>query len=628
MDSVIVYQKPTSGGNDSAKIVPSVNKFSRLPERSPVDIQFENIVYTASLGFRKGKKKILHELHGRFLPSQLIAIMGPSGAGKSTLLDILSGYRITGVDGSVLVNGQERNLEAFRRMSCYITQDDRLHPLLTVQENMSVAADLKLGVHVHEQEKNDIIDEILTTLGLAEHKKTLTGRLSGGQRKRLSIALELINNPLVLFLDEPTTGLDSLSCSQCVSLLQILAHQGRTIVCTIHQPSASLFQMFDHVYVLGQGRCLYQGATHNIIPYLERMELPCPQYHNPADYVIELACGEHGQEKIDKMVVCTQNGNSLTWFKSSFNASDPKRAVEPMVRMEDESRSKSKEVKHGLQETSQWNQIKVLLRRGYIKAKRDQTMTHLRLLVNFFVAVMLGLLFYGGGNEGSRTLDNYNLLFACLIHNMMTPMMITILTFPTEMMILQKEHFNRWYSLKSYFISITIVDIPVTVVSCFLFSILVYLISGQPSDINRFNMFFSISLLIVYVAMSFGLMIGAIFDVVNGTFLGPTLSVPLMMFAGYGVNLRDMPKYLKWGTYISYLRYGLEGYVSAIYGYGRDVMDCVVLYCHYKNPGKFLREIAMTGDQYWNDLIALLIIFILFRSLSYFLLRWKIKAVR
>ncbi|KAJ9595314.1 hypothetical protein L9F63_027301, partial [Diploptera punctata] len=198
------------------------------------------------------------------------------------------------------------------------------------------------------------------------------------------------------------------------------------------------------------------------------------------------------------------------------------------------------------------------------------TMTHLRLLVNFFVAVMLGLLFYGGGNEGSRTLDNYNLLFACLIHNMMTPMMITILTFPTEMMILQKEHFNRWYSLKSYFISITIVDIPVTVVSCFLFSILVYLISGQPSDINRFNMFFSISLLIVYVAMSFGLMIGAIFDVVNGTFLGPTLSVPLMMFAGYGVNLRDMPKYLKWGTYISYLRYGLEGYVSAIYGYGRD----------------------------------------------------------
>ncbi|PSN47140.1 hypothetical protein C0J52_17450 [Blattella germanica] len=205
-------------------------------------------------------------------------------------------------------------------------------------------------------------------------------------------------------------GLDSSSCTQCVSLLQLLARQGRTIVCTIHQPSASLFQMFDHVYVLSQGRCLYQGATQQLVPYLDQLSLPCPMYHNPADYVIELACGEYGQEKIDKMVTGTDNGRCLTWFRPPGGA-DSKTSVEPMMRLDENPPSKSS--KRGLQETSFLNQMKVLMRRGYIKTKRDQ----------------------------------------------------------------------KWI--------------------------------GQPSDMGRFNMFFAISLLVVYVAMSFGLMIGALFDVVQ-----------------------------------------------------------------------------------------------------------------
>lgn len=598
-------------------------QFSNLPSREPIDLQFKDVVYTVNMGFRKGRKEILHRVNGKFPGTQLTAIMGPSGAGKSTLLDVLSGYRKTGVTGSVYVNGRIRNLETFRKMSCYITQDDRLQPLLTVLENMQIAADFKLGNQLKSHEKAERIEEILTVLGLYEHQMTLSGRLSGGQKKRLSIALELISNPTVMFLDEPTTGLDSHSCTQVVNLLRFLASQGRTIICTIHQPSAKLFQEFEQVYVLAQGECLYQGSANKIVPYLQSVELPCPKYHNPADYIIELACGEYGNDKISLMVQSMENGECIKWLNdpSSIMKLEDLRKKFPLS-------TNSKE-NNALEATSAFNQLRILMRRGFLKTSRDTTLTHLRIGVNVFVALMLGCLFIKAGNEGSRVLDNYNLLFAILIHQGMTTMMLTVLTFPMELSILLKEHFNRWYSLKMYYASVTLLGIPISVVCCIIFTVLIYLLSGQPLELSRFAMFFAISLLLDFVGQTMGLCVGAWFDVVNGTFLAPTLSIPMMMFAGFGVTLRDIPSYLKWGTYISYMRYGLEGYVGAIYGEDRENLACdEAAYCHYRYPKKFLSEITMRGDQFWYDLVALIIIFLVFRLAAYLVLRWKVISVR
>ncbi|RZC33019.1 ATP-binding cassette sub-family G member 1 [Asbolus verrucosus] len=586
--------------------------FTRLPPQQPIDILFQDIVFTASLGFRKGKKEILHRINGRFPPGQLIAIMGPSGAGKSTLLDILSGYRIRGVTGKVYANGVIRNLKAFRKSSCYIQQDDRLQPLLTTQENMQIAADLKLPSEVPKSEKNEIIDEILKMLGLFETKNTKGSGLSGGQRKRLSIALELINNPTVMFLDEPTTGLDSSSCSQCIKLLKDLAQQGRTIICTIHQPSASLFQLFDQVYVLSSGNCLYQGTTQRLVQFLADVNSPCPMYHNPADYVIELACGEFGSDIINVMVDKTSNGKSLAYFNKDIL---PK--LDNYTAGNSVSSNESTTDEGGLQATSSLNQLKVLLKRGYIKTKRDQTLTYMRFVVNAFTGVMLGTLYWQAGWDGTKVLDNYNLLFSILMHHMMSTMMLTILTcmLSKRNVDINKRTFQQMV-------------LPKNVLHC-RYAVIIYTMTGQPLEMNRFCMFFVISQLVVFVAQSFGLVIGAVCDVVNGTFLGPTLSVPMMMFAGFGVSLRDLPSYLYWGSYISYLRYGLEGIVGAIYGLDRPTIFCPDdAYCHYKYPIKFLEDIAIKGDQFGNDVIALVITLFFFRMLAYALLRYKLMAVR
>ncbi|XP_018573015.1 ATP-binding cassette sub-family G member 1 [Anoplophora glabripennis] len=608
-----------SNGNGTADAT-----FRMLPQKTPIDMQFENVTFTATEGglFRKKKEKeILHKVNGKFPPGQLIAIMGPSGAGKSTLLDVLSGYRIRGIGGTVYINGMPRNMKEFRKMSCYITQDDRLQPLLTVDENMHIAADLKLSSDVTQREKDEIIDEILNTLGLYKSKHTKAAGLSGGQKKRMSIALELISNPLVMFLDEPTTGLDSSSCTTCVKLLKELARQGRSIICTIHQPSASLFQLFDQVYVLAAGNCLYQGSTAKLLPFLTDVGFPCPKFHNPADYVIELACGEYGNDKIEEMIKATGNGRSLTYFNESDNLQNVK-----FFKGESDTHSSEE----ALLATSQYNQLKVLLRRGFIKSGRDQTLTYLRIGVNISVGLMLGTLYFRAGIDGSKVLDNYNLLFSILMHHMMSTMMLTILTFPTEMSILIKEHFNRWYSLKMYYASVTIVDIPISVLCCFLFSIIIYFMTAQPPEMIRFAMFFVTSMLVVFVAQSVGLMIGAYFDVVNGTFLGPTLSVPMMMFAGFGVSLRDLPHYLYWGSYISYLRFGLEGIVGAVYGLNRPKLECPedVMYCHYLDPKQFLDIVAVRGDQFSNDVIALLLFLFVLRISAYVILRYKLMAVR
>ncbi|KAL1117723.1 hypothetical protein AAG570_004038 [Ranatra chinensis] len=620
------------------------------------------------------------------MSGKLTAIMGPSGAGKSTLLNILTGYRTSGMTGSITINGHERNLSQFAKLSAYIMQDNQLHENLTVKEAMHVAAELKLGNELSKEDKENVIQEILEMLGLPETRNTMTSNLSGGQKKRLSIALELVNNPSVMFFDEPTSGLDSSSCFQCISLLKCLARGGRTIVCTIHQPSARLFEMFDHLYTLAEGQCVYQGSTQQLVPFLGSLELVCPSYHNPASFIIEVACGEYG-DNVKKLVNAIQNGqhdirngqpfptaqllnnadankklNSALATTGTTNTNSGNGAGNILlsythndiakqyvilflagdgvvIPMEMATLGEKAEVTSTLLDsslpvstkrygTSELNQFWIIFKRTLLFSRRDWTLMYLRLFAHILVGVLIGTLYYDIGNDGAKVLSNLGFLFFNMLFLMYTSMTITILSFPLEMPVLIKENFNRWYSLRSYYMAITVSDIPFQAVFCVLYITIVYYMTSQPLEWSRYLMFLSACLLIAFVAQSVGLVVGAAMNVQNGVFLAPVMSVPFLLFSGFFVSFDAIPVYLRWITYLSYIRYGFEGTALATYAFGREKLKCYQIYCHFKSPTTTLKELDMLDADFKIDIIALIVIFLVLRISAYIFLRWKLVSQR
>lgn len=236
--------------------------------RSKTRIDCINIAKVVTNRSGGGSIRLLDDVGLTIQPNEFVGLLGPSGAGKSTLMDSLNGMR-PATSGYVLINNLDlyRHLDSLKQSIGYVPQDDIIHRELTVYRTLYYVARLRLSRDVSTREIDQIVNEVMDVTGLSERRDVPVGQLSGGQRKRVSIAVELITKPSVIFLDEPTSGLDPATEEKIMKLFRQIAESGRTVVLTTH--AMENVKLFDKIVVLMRGKLVYYGAPQDALAHVK-----------------------------------------------------------------------------------------------------------------------------------------------------------------------------------------------------------------------------------------------------------------------------------------------------------------------------------------------------------------------
>lgn len=545
-------------------------------------------------------KRVLHPQSGHIKQNEICAIIGQSGSGKSSLLECLSGgKKLKDSTGSIKI--RLKNTDGRRKQVdvCYIPQDDHLMTTLTLRETLQFALKLKSNRIFMDSKCENIINSVLESLNLVQCADTLVSKISGGQKKRLSIGLELLGKPNIMILDEPTSGLDSTNALSLIRLLHKLCQSNNlAILASMHQPSAKILQLFHKIYLLSfDGRLIYYGSYANLTNHLIEYGLHCPAYHNPADFAIEIASGEYGIDKIEALENGVNTGkidlnhttlNEDDCYTECFTFIDIKNVVNRMLQKSQTS----------------FARFLVLLNRSLLTTLRDPCLNTFRLSQHIFIALIIILVYsneIGSGNgclgpsssssslvnasstapstltlehlqsQENLTSQNLALMFFSIMFLTFAAMMPTVMVFPIEMLVFKKERKNAWYSCASFYLAKTFADLPYQLFYTISYVVIVFFGTGQEYTFWRFNMFLLILILISLIGQTVGLLFGAIFIkyLQTAIFVAPVSTLPLILISGFFVKVHTMPALMKHLANLSYLKAAFEALVVATYGYDR-----------------------------------------------------------
>ncbi|KAF9335210.1 hypothetical protein BG006_000670 [Podila minutissima] len=558
-------------------------------------LEFRNVGYTLN----KDGLEILKGISGSAPAGAVLAVMGPSGAGKSTLVDILAGKNKGGkVSGQILLNGKQVHLSEIRRAVGYVDQEDTLPATQTVYEAVLFSAMMRLPEAMPIYRVHERVAEVIEMLGLTHCSNRRIGNvttrgISGGEKRRVSIALELITRPPILILDEPTSGLDSHSAHMVVEQLCKLAQsKTTTVILTIHQPRSDIFAMFDHTLVVSKGEALYFGATNTAAAYFNRRGLVCPTNYNIADYLLDIAMDqelvakaksftESGDEKVARATGAQThaNGNALARrgvngvnnseiTRTSSEASN-ERAYETSVPMEEfESNSSTASLsesappgkkKKTIYPTSFLTQLRTIMKRNFQTLIRDRSLLVLHLAVAIVLGVFIGGLYFKVGMDLAGFQNRAGSLFFMMA--LLGFSSISALGAFTEVRTLYiKERSNGYYPPMPFVISTLLFDlIPLRIVPSLLMGCISYWMIGLNSTITTFFKFLLILVLFNVATAMFCLVIAAGVRKTGVASLASSIAMLFMMlFGGFLINSKQIPKALTWIQYLSMFKYGFE----------------------------------------------------------------------
>nr|QNH67971.1 ATP-binding cassette transporter subfamily G-like protein 5 [Brachionus plicatilis] len=578
-------------------------------------------------------KQILTNVRGIVKPGQLCAIMGASGAGKTTLLNILN-FRNKGkmiIEADVKINGVETDWDMITRYSGFVQQDDLFHGVLTVREHLTFVTMLKLGNSYTKEERFQRIDEIVQEVNLVKSEDTIIGvgdklkGLSGGEKRRLAYASEIVNNPSLLFCDEPTSGLDSSMAQSLVESMRKLADQGKTVICTIHQPSSQIFEMFDTLIVLAEGRLAYLGPNSMAPNFFSRIGYPVPYLYNPADHYIQtLAISPQDRE------------NSLYKVKIITDEFERSELYSKMIY--DIQLTESRPMNDDDDDAPKYNssypsQLGWLLWRQLKMDFKNPLATKVVALQTIIVAIFLGLIFLRLEENEIGVQNRTGALFIVLMQCNFAFLFGVVATFPQDLVLVYRESKNRIYSITPYFLVKQIAELPKFVILSGLLVTIVYWMAGLNDDFGVFIQILLTLILCAQVAISYGLFISAIAPNIDAALaMVVPIMMPLLIFAGFFLNDVGVPDYFIWLKYISWFFYTNE--IINVYLW-RNVDSipctkdpngtniCAANGC-FQNGQEFLDANGFKESMLPLDFVVLILLFFIFRILAFVILRIKI----
>ncbi|XP_016451309.1 ABC transporter G family member 5-like [Nicotiana tabacum] len=562
-------------------------------------------------------RNVLKDVNCRAKAGEILAIVGPSGAGKSSFLEILAG-KIEPQSGSIFVNQKPVDKARFKKISGYVTQKDTLFPLLTVEETLSFSA--KLRLRLPGTELRSRVKSLIQELGLEHVAGSRIGDdrirgISGGERRRVSIGVELIHDPGVLILDEPTSGLDSTSAVQIIDMLKTMAvTRSRTIILSIHQPCYRIMKLFNSILLLANGTILHHGTIEQLSLRLILMGLQLPLHVNILEFAIE---------SIDTI----QKQNHTTPQSALMIKNSGKFTLEQLFQQSkliDEDLSMSIHVSNDFPSgfaNSRLQEIVILTVRFWKIIYRTKELFGCKTLQMLVSGLVLGSVFYNLEDNlvGAQARVG---LFAFILTYLLSSTTEALPIFLQEREILMKETSCGSYRVSSYAIANGIVYFPFLLILALLFSVPLYWLVGLNKQFLAFMHFLLLIWLILYTANSVVVCCSAL---VPNFIIGNSLVCGMMgscaLFSGYFVSKNEIPNYWIVMHYISLFKYPFEGFLINEFSGSGKCLQYMFGMCLARGD-QVLKKEGYGGEESRRKNLLIIVCFILlYRFISYVILR-------
>ncbi|RHZ06263.1 hypothetical protein DYB31_007425 [Aphanomyces astaci] len=548
---------PSQTGSATIRI--ASHDLNNLPFQ-PVALTFQSLSYTIDIGKGKNKtsRQLLKGIHGCFQPGSLTALMGSTGAGKTTLMDVIAGRKTTGtIEGDLFVNGHPLDRRTFTQVSGYCEQNDVHEETATIREAFHFSAALRLPSDTTQDQRQSFVDDILDVLELTPRANAQYLTLSQGERKRVTIGVELLSNPSILFLDEPTTGLDSRAATIVMECVKRIAESGRTVVCTIHQPSTVLFELFDKLLLLKTGgELVYFGdlgpQSSVLLEYFRQFQglPPMEPHENPATYMLNCIGAGTGKAKID------------VDFAALYRQSDLAVRNQQLMEQGQELVPLRKNAH------SFGTQFVTLLQRQSATYWRSPSYNTSRLVLMVVVPLIFGSVFHG--MELTTSMDVLSQLTFIFVATsfLCISMMTTSLPFVSQgRNVFYRERQSNMYAPAAHSLSLAVVELGYSVVLSSVFVHSFYWLCGLDGHYTRAWLWFwafmtSSVLLWSYVGQ---LLVFWLPTPQMAELLGGGLASLSFIFSGFMIDVETLAVVWRWVYWISPVHYMLEGIVMAQY---------------------------------------------------------------